>query len=165
MTQVQDSTNRTVTNALGFAFAFGITAVIVYQAVRPHNEFGNDDSSSVILVGLLWAAIGAFVVYMRAQRATPTRAATTHRKCPHCKQQMRCDASVCPHCRSASEPWQRKDNHWWRVVDGDWYLLDEPTQQWKRWETTPTSKGIALEVHGTPGSSLATCEIAEATDQ
>lgn len=27
------------------------------------------------------------------------------RKCPACREWMRCDASLCPHCRTASEPW------------------------------------------------------------
>jgi hypothetical protein len=35
---------------------------------------------------------------------TAVWAPPTHRQCPHCKEAMRLEASVCPHCRLESDP-------------------------------------------------------------
>lgn len=54
-------------------------------------------------------------------------AAQTHRACPFCKEQMRRDAHVCPHCRHESAAWTFHDGVWWVPVDGKWRLFDEAT--------------------------------------
>jgi hypothetical protein len=66
-------------------------------------------------------------------------AAQTHRECPYCKEEMRRDASVCPHCRHESPAWTLHEGHWWSKVDGVWYRLDELTNSWERVEETTAS--------------------------
>jgi hypothetical protein len=56
----------------------------------------------------------------------------THRECPHCKEQMRRDASVCPHCHRESQAWTLHEGRWWTNVDGTWYWLDELSNAWQR---------------------------------
>lgn len=53
------------------------------------------------------------------------------RECPHCKEGMRRDASVCPHCRRDSEAWRYWEGRWWSPLGTDppvWY--DERTGRW-----------------------------------
>jgi hypothetical protein len=57
-------------------------------------------------------------------------ATQTHRECPHCKEQMRRDASVCPHCQRDSDAWTLHEGRWWTKVDDNWYWLDELNQSW-----------------------------------
>jgi uncharacterized paraquat-inducible protein A len=53
-------------------------------------------------------------------------AAQLHRECPHCKESMRCDASVCPHCRRESPAWRYSDGQWWPPPpDGTQVQLEE----------------------------------------
>jgi len=61
--------------------------------------------------------------------------ATATRECPHCKETMRRDASVCPHCQRESKPWTFHDDRWWHTgVDGVPYWLDEQAMQWTKFE-------------------------------
>lgn len=53
-----------------------------------------------------------------------------HRDCPHCKEPMRRDASVCPHCQRDSEPWTLHEGRWWAQTNEEWYWLDEVAQEW-----------------------------------
>jgi hypothetical protein len=47
------------------------------------------------------------------------------RECPSCKESMRRDASVCPHCRRESPAWVYRNGHWWATNDhGDEMWLD-----------------------------------------
>jgi hypothetical protein len=55
------------------------------------------------------------------------------RECPHCKEPMRRDASVCPHCRRESTAWEYREERWW-APSGDggddvWY--DESAGRWQ----------------------------------
>lgn len=59
-----------------------------------------------------------------------------YRECPSCKEQMRRDASVCPHCRTESEPWILHEGRWWVTRANATYYLDPQSQQWVRYETT-----------------------------
>jgi hypothetical protein len=90
-------------------------------------------------IGVLIAAI-----------ATPSRALSTTgvgvppkgavRECPHCKESMRRDASVCPHCQRESVAWQLHQGHWWfRQEDGTQFYLDERNNQWIRFPTVPSA--------------------------
>ena len=54
-----------------------------------------------------------------------------HRQCPFCKEPMRRDATVCPHCRHESAAWTLHEGRWWtQVEDGEWRWLDEVTREW-----------------------------------
>jgi len=66
-----------------------------------------------------------------AQTAVPVQA-QAYRECPHCKESMRRDASVCPHCRNESPAWRFHEGRWWFRADeqNPWQWLDEPNGVW-----------------------------------
>ena len=66
-------------------------------------------------------------------REKAERVATqTHRECPDCKEDMRRDASVCPHCRRESQAWTQNEGFWWKPADdGTWLYLDEASGKWR----------------------------------
>lgn len=54
------------------------------------------------------------------------------RECPYCKEAMRRDASVCPHCRRESPAWEYRDFRWWtRTSDGQQVWYEERSRQWR----------------------------------
>lgn len=63
----------------------------------------------------------------------------THRECPHCKEQMRRDASVCPHCQRDSTAWTFHEGRWRTNEGGTWYWLDEESNTWQRSEQPTTA--------------------------
>jgi hypothetical protein len=66
------------------------------------------------------------------QKKAELLGARTHRECPHCKEQMRRDASVCPHCQRDSPAWTENEGYWWRTDDaGAWVYLDEISGEWR----------------------------------
>lgn len=59
-------------------------------------------------------------------------ATRTHRECPHCKEDMRRDARVCPRCQRESQAWTENGGYWWRPAeDGTWLYLDELSGEWR----------------------------------
>jgi hypothetical protein len=72
-----------------------------------------------------------------------------HRECPHCKEPMRRDASVCPHCQRDSEAWTYNDGAWWLNRDDTWLWLDESTGEW----TTPGPDEIAEDTGASTGKA------------
>lgn len=55
------------------------------------------------------------------------------RECPHCKEPMRRDASICPHCRRESRAWTYRDGRWWTVdPEGTDVWYDEALGIWHR---------------------------------
>ena len=57
--------------------------------------------------GLFLGWLGVLIVAVlppspEHERAAAIQAAALYRQCPHCKEQMRRDATVCPHCRGVS---------------------------------------------------------------
>jgi hypothetical protein len=108
---------------------------------------GASSKGSIIVINLFlgWTLIGWVVALAMAVRSvpksTPAPAATAPaptRECPHCKEAMRRDASVCPHCHRESPAWTLHEGHWWSSVDGVWYRLDEQSNSWVRSKTNPT---------------------------
>ena len=61
------------------------------------------------------------------------------RECPHCKEQMRRDASVCPRCQRESPAWTFHEGRWWAQTEGQWYMLDEMANEWRIHEDTVTT--------------------------
>ncbi|MDQ2960302.1 MAG: hypothetical protein M3R48_04540 [Candidatus Dormibacteraeota bacterium] len=86
------------------------------------------------LIGVL-VAVG--VVRHGSAGGTPPPLSSLRRECPACKELMRCDASVCAHCRTGSEPWTFRDGSWWVVRADATYRLDEFTHSWVRLEPPP----------------------------
>jgi predicted amidophosphoribosyltransferase len=80
-----------------------------------------------------------------AQPSAPpaAQAANVYRECPFCREQLRRDASVCPHCRRESPAWTLHEGQRWTNVDGVWYRLDETSNSWVRSETQATEAGPA----------------------
>ena len=67
----------------------------------------------------------------------------THRQCPFCKEEMRRDASVCPHCRHESAAWTLHEGRWWTEVGGTWYWLDEIENKWMPMPAETTTEAPA----------------------
>lgn len=62
------------------------------------------------------------------------------RECPHCREQMRRDASVCPHCQRESTAWRFHEGRWWyRDSDANDYWLNESSNQWEKYSTPKTT--------------------------
>jgi hypothetical protein len=94
-----------------------------------------------IALGLVLGWIGVLVTFAfsnkneeRALEEAITereRQAALYRDCPHCKGQMRREASECPHCGRESPAWSFRGNRWWtRSPDGSWYWLHERERRW-----------------------------------
>lgn len=53
------------------------------------------------------------------------------RECPHCKERMKVDASVCPHCHRESPPWVWRDGSWFVTNEnGSTYRYDPSSKSW-----------------------------------
>jgi len=65
-------------------------------------------------------------------RESPTAAMRMYRSCPRCKEQMRRDASVCPHCRSDTSAWTLHGQSWWNYGDESkrWYWYNDAENHW-----------------------------------
>jgi hypothetical protein len=81
---------------------------------------------------MLLCSLFGFNAARQAKEPAIVEATPLYRECPHCKEQMRRDAAVCPHCRMESPPWHLHDGVWWvQSKDGTWHYLDEATGEWK----------------------------------
>jgi hypothetical protein len=82
---------------------------------------------------------GASLTSWKALTATGTAVLATdmYRECPHCKEQMRRDASTCPHCRTPSDAWRLHDGYWWVERASGQYYLDPRTNEWLRFDGKP----------------------------
>ena len=74
------------------------------------------------------------------------------RQCPACKEAMKRDASICPHCRVPSTPWMFNDGFWWATdADGELVYLDESSHEWQHLPSSPTtSSGGGTTAGGRP---------------
>jgi hypothetical protein len=95
-------------------------------------------------VGHLWiwlvlilVVAGIVAIVRRSGRRHVRSMTADRRECPACKEWMRRDASVCPHCHTASEPWTLHAGRWWVVRADATYYLDEASQTWQRFEPSP----------------------------
>jgi hypothetical protein len=69
------------------------------------------------------------------------------RECPFCKEPMRRDASVCPHCRRESAAWTYRGGHWWAANEqGDESWLDSAGTWHAESEPIPEPSGPTLLV-------------------
>jgi hypothetical protein len=98
----------------------------------------------MIAVGHLWIwlllilFVAGIVAIVRWSGRRQSRSMTAgRRECPACKEWMRRDASVCPHCRTASEPWTFHGGRWWVTRPDAPYYLDEGSQTWRRSDPPP----------------------------
>jgi hypothetical protein len=71
-------------------------------------------------------------------RPAPGPGAGVVRECPHCKEPMRRDASVCPHCRRESPAWEYRDGVWWTTdSSGNRVWYDESHGLWRSADYVP----------------------------
>jgi hypothetical protein len=83
------------------------------------------------------------------------------RECPFCREPMRRDASVCPHCRRESPVWTYRDGHWWAANEqGDESWLDNAGMWHAESEPIPELSGPTRLVLTSLGS-LTPDEVAE----
>ena len=114
--------------------------------------------STAIAIGVYGSIVGAFMIVFAAMAEnvavltqeltvgetssfrgrggglTGARAHLDHassRECPFCKESIRRDASVCPHCQRESAAWRLHEGSWWaRDKDNNWVYLDEKRNVW-----------------------------------
>ena len=105
-------------------------------------------STAIWVIGCLLLWIVVFPIYLIQRGKTTEKGVAEagkfalplqpelYRSCPHCKEPMRRDAGVCPHCRSHSTAWTFHDGHWWFRANEDagWQWFDEPNSRWLRQE-------------------------------
>ncbi len=106
-------------------------------------------STAAWVIGCLLLWIVVFPIYLFQRGKTTERGVVAagmalalapspqpemYRACPHCKEPMRRDAGVCPHCRNKSAAWTFHAEHWWFRANEDagWQWLDEPNSRWLR---------------------------------
>jgi hypothetical protein len=103
--------------------------------------FANSATGWVLGCILLWIVV--FPLYLVRRGRAPLKdgisagvsapaAAAMYRECPHCKESMRRDAGVCPHCRNDSPPWTLYEGRWWvqANVHDAWQWFDESKSIW-----------------------------------
>jgi hypothetical protein len=109
-------------------------------------EFGDKGlvgSTAGWVVGcvLLWIVVFPYYLFRRGRAPLKSAAAAPlglpsagaiYRECPHCKESMRRDAKICPHCRQPSTPWRFHEGRWWFRASGEdsWRWLDERSGTW-----------------------------------
>jgi len=133
--------------ALLLLVVVGTTIWVGIDASRRDWGGGSGTTTWVIGCVLLWIVV--FPVYLAKRGGAPLRDApggpdperplpgAMYRECPHCKESMRCDGSICPHCRQPSAAWRLHEGRWW-VRDSSqngWRWLDDQTGEWVEHDT------------------------------
>lgn len=92
-------------------------------------------------LGTLFVAVALSELTRALDRSRPKALdARLARECPHCRELMRRDASVCLRCNRESQAWTPRGRTW--VVDGGdgfTYELDERRGTWRRAQGSPRS--------------------------
>jgi hypothetical protein len=128
----------------------GTTIWVGVDASKRDWSGGSGTATWVVGCILLWIVV--FPVYLAKRgkaplKATPIGGAAAlsppgamYRECPYCKEPMRRDAELCPHCRQSSTPWRFHEGRWWyRASEGEaWQMLDERSGAWVPIEPSPT---------------------------
>ncbi len=89
----------------------------------------------VLLAFVAIVVVVFFLLVRRILTSVQERTSLTlgnRRECPACKEWMRRDARLCPHCRTESEPWMFRDGRWWVARPEGAYYLDERSGAWRR---------------------------------
>src|SRR5262249_7883847 len=123
-------TTRGFTRALMDLVVGGIILWIVPIFVA--HSMGKPKGRAGLLYGLFLGWIGVIILPLLPARSGVTfgELDQARRECPFCKEHMRRDASVCPHCRRESEPWTFNGDRWWLLIDGKWHMYDEGSEDW-----------------------------------
>lgn len=89
----------------------------------------NRSSGAGFLLGFLLGPFGLIIALLTKEEVAP---AQRTRECPHCREQMRRDASTCPHCQKDSQPWSFHEGYWWAKTETGMFYLDEDKNEWVR---------------------------------
>jgi hypothetical protein len=127
----------------------------IYDRQNISSKISDTEFSGLVQVGwglnlAMVASIGLVVASLLLLRVDATRPESLehdheppmYRECPHCREQMRRDASVCPHCRLESAPWTLHDGNWWIQRDGHWHVRDEQADSWTKWDAPATAATV-----------------------
>ena len=141
----------------GLLILLVVVGTIIWVAVdAPRRQWPNGSYTATWVVGcvLLWIVVFPIYLFKRSKTVpksavSPTASAqpVAYRECPHCKEAMRRDASVCPHCRHDSPAWRWHDGRWWVRAEGDerWRWLDERSGTWTLLEQPPNAAAAATQ--------------------
>ena len=97
------------------------------------------------------------VVAPTSSRPTAQIEKALYRECPECKESMRRDARICPHCRSESEPWILHAGFWWHVKPGSVHRFLERQQRWQKMNPPPSSEGENATADAAARAQTRTC--------
>jgi hypothetical protein len=114
-------------------------------------DWGGGFGTATWVVGCIVLWIVMFPIYLVKRGGAPLKDGPAspyalsappdamYRECPYCKEAMRRDAEICPHCRQPSAPWRFHEGRWWfRPSEQDaWLWLNEPTGEWHEASITP----------------------------
>jgi hypothetical protein len=119
---------------------------------------GVSSVGSVFIINLFlgWTFIGWVVALAMAFRSPPSASVapqvtpaspsvdwSTSRRCPHCKEAMKRDATVCPRCHRESKAWVSHDGRWWiQDESGSWQWLDEAANTWTLFAPAATPSAL-----------------------
>jgi predicted amidophosphoribosyltransferase len=91
----------------------------------------NGNFATVFVLWCLFGPLGFLLLALSRDRSLDWM-----RECPSCKELMRRDAGVCPHCRRESQAWVLHDGHWWaKNQAGKYFYLDKRANVWRESET------------------------------
>jgi hypothetical protein len=123
--QLQPAANYTFLIALVvWAVFFGILCGYIWRSRG--GTFGTG-----LLMGAILGIFGLIIAV--AARPTPRPEAAT-RECPWCKEAMRRDAIVCPHCQRESDPWRLEGGVWFsRDPEGREVWYEDARRRWNRY--------------------------------
>jgi hypothetical protein len=128
--------------SLGLLVLLAVVGTTIWVGVdasrREWKEGSSGTAGWVVGCVLLWIIV--FPLYLSRRNRAPLKnpipvalsKSELHRECPHCKEPMRRDASVCPHCRNESPAWTLHDGRWWFRTNEQtaWQWFDEQSGSW-----------------------------------
>jgi len=107
-----------------------ICGAITAKVFQGKGRSGGSGFALGFLLGIIGLIISLFLSDQNDKRAAAEPQPSMYRECPSCKESMRRDASVCPHCRTESSPWQWDGERWWHDGSSGRFWLDEARKQW-----------------------------------
>lgn len=85
-------------------------------------------------LGAAFVAVGIGELSRALEHRSDRIDASTARECPHCRELMRRDASVCLRCNRDSQAWVLRNGVWTiEHTDGRTYQLDDHTGAWRQY--------------------------------
>ena len=127
---------------VGSSIWVGIDAFNLAKTSNGKGPGGTSPAAWVVGCLMLWIV---FFPYYLVKRGKPQLSPSTsssdsarpRRECPHCRSQMRADASVCLQCQRESDPWENRDGVSWVFRPSGNYYLDEARNTWVKQERLP----------------------------